>query len=244
MTEAAETIATLDQVLSGDKGAPEQVEPVQESAEPATKEPEADEAKGDDTAETPAAKDDQEQSSVPIAALKDERRKRQELERELAELKKPKPAEPVQRPNAAEDPEGAIQHAETVIEQRLRNERVVSSRNIMVSVKPDYLEKEKIFVELANANPDLVREMHQHESPAMFAYNKAIEHLEHQEYLATKDTPEYKEFLEAKKAGKVQTPEQKRNKSAVETPKLVNATSASSGNATPVDKDLKDILGR
>lgn len=245
MTEATaptETIATLDQVLSGEKSTPEKVEPVQ-ATEPVMKEPIADETKGEDTAETPAAKEDQEQSSWKQAAFLDERRKRQALEAEIAELKKPK-AEPAQRPDATEDPEGAIQHTQSEIEQRILHSHINSSRNIMVAFKPDYLEKEAVFVELVKANPALVQEMNQHESPAMFAYNKAIEHLDHQEYLKTKDTPEYKEFLEAKKAGNIQTPEQKRNKSAVETPKLVTATSASSGNATPIDKDLKSILGR
>ncbi len=241
-----DTIQSLDSILSGNSAEPARVEPVgADTPEPATKATEQAEPKGDEgkTPEKDAPPASQDESWTKTAVL-DERRKRQAIEAELAELKKPKQAEPIQRPNAAEDPEGAIEHTATEINQRILNERVNSSRNIMVAFKPDYLEKEAVFVELANANPALVAEMHQHESPAMFAYNKAIEHLDHQEYLKTKDTPEYKEFLEARKSGNVLTPEQKRNKSAVETPKLVNATSASSGNATPTDKSLKDILKR
>jgi hypothetical protein len=229
--ENIETLQTLDQVFKGDSEPAEQVDPViEDTQEPDTKEPEAKEAKVDKTEPT-----SEEEARVPVKAVQEERRKRQALEKELAELRKNKDPEP-QRPNAAEDPEGAIQHTETAIEARLTGERINSSRNIMLAVKEDYSAMEQIFVELAKSDPRLVDEMRANESPAMFAYNKAKEHLEYQEFKNWK----------AEKAKPVIKPdpeedaEEERKQSALTAPKLTRATSAATNSAVE-RMTLKDV---
>ena len=64
---------------------PEQASPAAEVEQPA-QEPPA-EPKGEEPAEPPAAKPEEEQRNVPYEALRDERQKRQAMERELAEMR-------------------------------------------------------------------------------------------------------------------------------------------------------------
>lgn len=193
----------------------------------------APEEKGDDSdpeedeedAEPPAAEDDAKGKSVPVAALKSERSKRQAAEAERDELKK------------RLAPEDTEEQGEPNIDVKLFTERTNMSREMMMDSKPDYEEMENIFTEIANANPHLVSEMVKSPNPAKFAYQKAKEHIEYQQFLKDKDSAEYKDFLKAKASGKIvkpvsETPEDKRKKSVLAVPNINKAASIGS-NSTP-----------
>lgn len=221
--------ANLDDVFSGNDG-----ESVQVEAKPTKVAVQKSEPQGEveEDAETPTAKDN-EGPSVPVAALKDERRKRQELEARLAELEaRENGVKPPARPDVLEDQEGAFKHTETIFEERLFQERINLTKEAMMESKPDYLEKADYFLELVKEHPALGEEIRKVSNPAKFAYTKAKEHLDYLEFQKTKDSEEWKSFQEAKKAGKltalVETPEQKRNKSALSAPNLSRATAVGS----------------
>ncbi len=73
----------------------------------------------------PTAKPDP--AHVPVAALQEERRRRQELERQLAEATRqppPKPVDPPKRPELFEDPDAYRADLERTFDDRLANERL------------------------------------------------------------------------------------------------------------------------
>ncbi len=241
MSEQEETIQSLDTIIKGD--ATEQAEVGQEAD---TKTQVAEVAKVDKKA-APTA--DGEESWTKTAVL-DERRKRQELEAKIAKLEEKKQeAEAVKRPDILEDQEGAFRHTESQFANALLQERINLSRELMIEKHDDYEAHEAVFVEMAQKNPQLVQEMNRSSNPAKFAYNKAKEHNEYSDYQKNKESDDYKAFLEARKAAALEpkeveeTPAQKRNKSAVKVPDLINATSAKTDNAHG-EKSLKQLLGR
>jgi hypothetical protein len=187
----------------------------------------------EDEAEPPAAEGKNEGKSVPVAALKSERAKRQALEAELNDLKtKHAPQE---------------EHGELDVDGKLFAERTNMSREMMMELKPDYQDMETIFTEIAKDNPYLVSQMMKSHNPAKFAYEKAKEHVEVQEAKKLKDSEEYKEFLKLKASGKTkvvtESPDEKRKKSVLAVPKLNKAASIGS-NSTPKEslEDLDDMF--
>lgn len=248
--EATETIATLDTILKDEPKETEKVEQAKET-EPAAKEPDPKEVPGEE-GESPSPEEGQ---SVPVKAVQEERRKRQaaeaiaaDLKKQLAEKEKTPPAE---RPNALEDPEGAIKHLETDFERKLAakdeekiNERISDSRETYLEIKEDYLAVEKVFVGLAQANPELIREMRASRNPAKFAYEKGKEHIEFQEFLEAKKSGAKKsdENPEKPEESAEETPEAKRKKSALAVPDLINATSTTKGNQPVKRESLDDLL--
>lgn len=125
--------------------------------------------------------DEPENGHVPVAALKDERRKRQDLEEKVkafeAKLKEVE-NRPVQQqpmtppPNLLEDPTGWQQY-QMVQQQRTALEM---SQFMMRTSKTDYQEFEDVFVQEAEKNPVLVQAMQNHPlhlgGPAAFAYEQ------------------------------------------------------------------------
>lgn len=232
-----ESVQSLDSIIKGSEST--QTEEV--GQETVTKEPEAETAKVEKKAETTS----EDKESWTKTAVLDERRKRQELEAKLAKYEEEK-VEKIKRPDVLEDQEGAFQHTESAFENKLFQERINLTRELMMEAKPDYPEMAALFLEMVKENPSLESEIRNSSNPAKFAYNKAKERVEYDEFQKTKETPEYKQFLEAKKSGKLnalveETPEQKRNKSALNVPDLINSTSAKSGH-TEGERSLDQIL--
>lgn len=131
----------------------------------------------------PAGKSDE---LVPKAAVLDERRKRQELERKISQLEaQQNPAtaapEPKARPDVFENQDAAFAHIEERFEQRLLSQRIETSREDMQERHADYDEKELMFVELAQADPSLVAKMQAAARPAKFVYDHVVKHLQMQE---------------------------------------------------------------
>lgn len=165
----------------------------------------------------------EESTTVPRTALQDERRKRQELERQLAEISQrltqaPPPA-PQPIPDQWEDPEGHTRYlvqqaAVTAREEALaevRRERVMLSAEAAKQRHPDYLDKVAVFEQLSAQNPALAQTMIQQPDPAEYAYNIAKQHEEFSKYgsldamLAAKRAEWEAEALEGLKAS-IQSP--------------------------------------
>ena len=99
----------------------------------------------------------------------DERKKRQELEAQIAELKASQ-AKPEKKIDIFEDPDGFLRHID---EQRFQD-RVNLSREMMLSIKDDYEKREAEFLELMKSDPSLSEKLKAASSPAKFAYEYAM----------------------------------------------------------------------
>lgn len=199
---------SLDDILSGAE--PAAAEPVQEAA------PEPQEADGqprgpdgkflpkqETGVETPqepveAAAEPvppTEQAGLPkeeFAALKDERRKRQAMETELAELRanfaamQVRQQQPEQPPEFWDDPDAAMQarfeqFGETLLqrfEQKQQAERIDASEAQARSKYADYDDAFHAFRQAVQANPVLAQKMASSSDPAEFAYKTGKTALE------------------------------------------------------------------
>ena len=150
MSDNEETKSSLSNLLDGEASQPEQAEtaPEQRETEPESKD------QGDKLAasEPPADAEDKDDNSplVPRKALIEERKKRQDYERKLAEFEaklaqmsapkpQPQPQQQFQmpeRPDPWTDPEGALRWEQQQRDIALYETRVVMSEELM-SQKPD-----------------------------------------------------------------------------------------------------------
>lgn len=176
-------MAELDEILSGAETEPEgqprgedgrfipTTPPVESTPEP---EPTPQVAEDPPPAATPVAEPPEER--VPQAALLDERRKRQQYERELAELReqlraKETPPEPAKPPaDVWSDPEGyisaaekrAAELAESRVSQRLAHVEANISERLARREHADYDEKRTVFMERLASDPVLKSEFNRH----------------------------------------------------------------------------------
>lgn len=188
----------------------------------------------------PAEVDQGEEDAPPASeeswtkkAVIDERRKRQEAERkaqlfeaEIAELKSPK--QKVERPDVFEDPEAAFQHSEKLFDNKLFEQRVNLTRDLMAEKHGDYEEVENHFLEMVAQDPSLSVKLRSAPNPAKFAYETAKTNLD----LKSLKDPTYKEKLkeEIRKEILAEMVEKQHAKGAKPTtlPSLVNKTSTHS----------------
>ena len=124
------------------------------------------------------------------AAVLDERRKRQELERQLEQALKDKT--PEEKKDWFDDPEGAASQIKQEFQSQLANTRIEMSQEFMRSMHEDYDELEAEFVDLAKGNPAMLAEFQQSKNPAKFAYDTA---RKHREYADLKDVDKAKAKL-------------------------------------------------
>lgn len=115
-----------------------------------------------------------------FAAVADERRKRQELERRLAELQ-PKPSAAEQPKAFWDDPEGALKRHEAAIAQTALNTRLQTAELIARNKYQDFDEKIARFSELVSNTPGLAPQWLNSPDPAEFAYRTAKNHMELQD---------------------------------------------------------------
>lgn len=131
----------------------------------------------------------EEPGHIPIAALKDERSKRQALEAELQQMRDyyaQQQAQPAQTPpDRWEDPDGydqwliaqatgqATRAAQEAATQQFETQRIQQSADQLKATKPDYTDKIGVFGQMAAANPALLEEMRRAPNPAQYAYDVA-----------------------------------------------------------------------
>lgn len=186
----------LDTLLNNAQSVPSQpIETRQEAApEPPKAESDQASAPGDKQDAAPPVVSDEGEDGPPVPrkALTDERRKRQELERQLAELTKQRSAPPPaqqqpqpqaqpqqvqpqipERPDPWIDPEGAMAWDRAMFQQELYQSRAAMSREMMLS-KPDFEEVEAIFFNALPQAPQLAQQLRQHPLPAKFAYEMGL----------------------------------------------------------------------
>ena len=108
-----------------------------------------------------------------LRAAEEERRKRQELERRLAELEKPKQPEG-EKKTFWDDPEGHLKTFEQGLEQKLTqrelNTKLATSEAIARTRYQDFDEKIQVFAEVLQQTPGLHAQWLASQDPAEFAY--------------------------------------------------------------------------
>lgn len=254
-----EAMQSLDEVLSGaePKAPAAAVEPPGDKPTETTLKPDdkpLDVTKPDDKAPPPDAKkvEAEPKEDWTKAAVLDERRKRQELERKLAELegKKAPAADQPKRPDLFEDPEGALNGVKTEIRMELFAARIEQSQELMRSLHTDYDELETEFYDLAKDNPILLKGIAEAKNPAKYAYDMA---QKARQFTAISDTDKYRAEIEAKHLADIEArvrrefeerygKEQKKREATGE-PSLAATTAKGSTSAVP-DESLDSILKR
>lgn len=238
----------------------EEIEEVTDETEDSN---ESDETKGDDTSEDETTGDEEEGSatpaeeepkSVPIAALHDERRKRQLAEEEVETLRQQVPKGEEDAPDRFEDPDAYDDwlRAKWQREQddKTRRDYVASveeSRSNMLSKHDDFVEIEQVFYVLANQDKELAQEMWDSNDPAAFAYEKGKEHLAAQrdklrdELIAEGYTKaDADDISDAEITSETKT----EPKSKPKVPSLAKATAAASNSVqVEKDEDIDDMFG-
>jgi len=228
---------SADDVETEESEASEEVES-QETEEESSEEPESEsETTEDSQSET------EELKTVPIAALLDERRKREAAQKKADELAAKLPQEDSEAPDMYDDPEGYKAYVRQQVENDLYAERVDRSRSEMLEKHDDYEDKENTFLFLASKDKTLVDEMNKHPEPARYAYEKAVEFENSkmsslEERIRAKIMAELGQTTESKSEP---SEAEKRKKSALNTPSLTKAT-ATDSNTQPIEKD-EDLDG-
>lgn len=113
-----------------------------------------------------------------LAAATDERRKRQELERQLNEYRqKQTQAAPEDKKTFWDDPDGKLTELTTYVQKEMTQNRLSTSEAIARSRYPDFQEKIETFVELVKESPVLYQQMLAAPDPADFAYKHSKNHM-------------------------------------------------------------------
>jgi hypothetical protein len=240
MSEVAEQ--SLNDVLKGTEQA-ETPEPakVETAPEPEVK---ATEPEVSPTATESKPKDEAKEDWTKAAVL-DERRKRQELERKLAEIESKANAKP-KRPDLFEDPDGALSYIENNLREETRAMRTEMARELMRTVAKDYDEVEAEFIEAAKDNPLLLNELANAQNPAKYAYEMG---QKMRQMAQMKDTAAYeakvRAELEAKIRAEIQAEQEAQagKRKATQVPSLAAAQSRGAIDA-PVEESLEAILSK
>jgi len=209
-----------------------------EKGEPETEEPEIEataeikETEEPEKVETPSTED------VGLqAALTAERKKRQAAETKLAELK----GDP-EAPDPIDDPEGYRKHIQGMHDAAERKIRINTSRSVMVDLKDDFEEKEKVFMGLLGITTDddgkvvdienrsLYDQFSVNENPARFAYDHAVKHLLFEEITS----PDYEKNLR-KKIEAEMTEKLKKPKEDIDATEVPDLSTAAGSNSTKVE---------
>lgn len=226
-------MSELDALLEGDvieDEATVETEEAEEAQEVSGEAAESDSAttaqpESDETTTDPEAKN---LDWAKVAYL-DEKRKRQELEKRLEALEAGgKQAETAKEPDLFENPTEVLQNLELRVKADL-------SRQMMIELKPDYKEKEDVFLALAKDDPTLVVKLRQAQNPAKFAYETAVKHKALEEI---GDPVAYREKVKAELLAELAKSQPKKK------PSLASTTSVGGGIATTGESSLADILGR
>ncbi len=156
------------------------------AAEKAPKEPEAKteepakEVVAEPKAAAPATKQELDpQVKAFLAAAQDERRKRQDLERQLAEIQKRLPqAEPEKKETFWDNPEGFFQKQSQALEEQRLSMKLEAAELIARSKYPDFGEMLPKFEELVRTVPGLMHQWVNSANPGEFAYQTAKNHMQ------------------------------------------------------------------
>lgn len=187
------------------------------------------------------------------AAVLDERRKRQALERQLEEMnaRLSQSAQPAQQEiDPFEDPKSYFGQLEQKLKGETYKARVELSQDMMRSLKPDYDELESEFVDIAKENPSLWQQLQVSPNPAKFAYETAekarkLKSLQNVDQLEAKIRAELEQKIRAELQGEIAVTTERADKIAQIKPSLASARSSNgTGDADDYDRSLQDLFGR
>lgn len=176
----------------------------------------------------PPADEEDSAKSVPVKALKEERRKRQELERRLAELEA----------KAPQQPEGPVDPVRQRLDLSVEYAREQFS---------DYEEKETAFVDAIKTHPrgkEIYQAMLGDKHPARFAYELGAKILALRE-IGDPRTYKQRVMAEAKAAAPPPKPQAERTSDVLRTslPQTLAASRDSGGRFSPRDSAAPTPLG-
>lgn len=231
---------SLEDVLNGTRN--DAADEAEET--PAEPEPEPEpvastaEAKGEDDA-SPASQHEQ---LVPLTAVQAERKRRQEAERELEELRRSQQTQTQIDP--LEDPQGFTEQ----VRRQVQLVRFELQEEAMRERHADYEEVTAEFLELARANPALQVELSKASNGPRFAYETAmkareLKRLENVDDYKSALRKEVEAQIRAEMAAEVAKTAGKRAQlaEAAELPSL--ATIGSGGSDADVEPDMTSIIG-
>ena len=160
-----------------------------------------------------------EQERIPIAALKDERNKRQQLEERLRQYDEyfaqlqAQPKQPTEVPDMFADPDGhqayvieqavqrAVEKLQPAMQQQGTLTRAEVSEMLARQKYEDYDATVEVFKEAIAHNPFLVGQLHQSADPATFAYNAGKQYQQAKSYGT--EAPLSREQIEAELREKI-----------------------------------------
>ncbi len=192
---------------------------------------------------TTAKKEESEPAQVPIAALKDERRKRQEAELKLKEFQasqqNSRQQEQEQAPDFYEDPDKRLEYERQQIQRERIKDRVTMSEMLVRDKYEDYDKTLDVFDDMCKENPSLVTQMVNAQNPALFAYQQAkkyqqLKDIQDPDAYREKLKAEVRAELEAEFKEKQQKAEDERKKLGVS---LTDARSTGAKNDSSNDED-------
>ncbi len=146
------------------------------AAEPAPQKPAASAEPAKPAAPQPAQQLTEKERAF-LAAAHDERRKRQELERQIQALQAAKPAAPAEPAKQFwEDPEGTLANFEKKMEGVITNTRLSTAEAIARSKYSDFDDAVSEFAEVMKTTPGLYQQWLSTSDPAEFAYRTGLNH--------------------------------------------------------------------
>lgn len=250
---------SLDDILGDEEIAEEQEAPTGPQRDEhgrfaSARQPEESEEQGEEQQEAPPASEQPEPGHIPIAALKDERSKRQRAEEaflqaqeRLQQYEAYFQQQSQQQPDEEIDPieliaQQVVSRVQPQTQQQLLAMKVEVAEQFARSRWADYDEKVETFKEEAQRNPYLWQELAKAPNPAEYAYNAAANILSARSYGS--DAPPSREQIEAEIREKIMA-EIGMSKPAVPS-SLANAQSRGSrgGPAWSGPSPIEDILGR
>ena len=176
-----------------------------------------------------------------LRAAEEERRKRQDLERQLAAATaapKAAPA-PTEKKTFWDDPEGALEAHRAEFQTAIQRTRLETSEAIARSRYPDFQDNLNQFIEISKDNPALYHQMMRSPDPAEFAYRTGKNHKEVAEAgsidaIKKRVEDETRVKVEAEVREKVKKEEEARRATVAALPgSLSNVTGTSSNSARP-----------
>ena len=210
-----------------------EVEKVEEVQEP---EPEVKAEELEKVEATTAPKEDETEQAWTKAMALDERRKRQEAQKELDDYKAQMAEKAkVETPDVFEDQEAYTNHIRSEFDQKLINQRVELSRDILKDQHKDYEAMEQAFIELASTTPGLKEQVLQQSNPAKFVYEQGKKHTQFKEM---QDVDTYKSKLRAEIKAEL---EAELSSKSAEKSKVAESITPSLANARSSDSSIGEV---
>lgn len=177
--------------------------------------------------------EEQEKQSWTYAAVKDERRKRQELEKKIAELEaKQSNKKDEVLPDILDDQEGFVQGIRSEYQREFAKAKLEIAREMMLENHSDYEEMEKLFLEkVVKENPILAEQAKKASNPAKFVYQQSKNYLQYEQM---QNVDSFKEKIRAEVKAEIET---EMAKSAKEKESLKSSITPSLATARASTKD-------